>query len=206
MATVIHASPDVFNSILFGEQHPANINYFRNQLEKLNNIIPTSEISAKVFSNVENLYNRFNSDEVNRLTKAALRGAAGLFLPNQIQYLNTIGNLQNAPVVMQRWIMANPIVREQYHKQKCEGYGDSYVDMEPNSIGIDHYDYRRVNTGIIKETETGWMCTTHFDELKENDRPLDVLEKDDILNTWDIIEMFMRAKHEDPTSPWNNKL
>ena len=39
MATVIHASPDVFNSILFGEQHPANINYFRNQLEKLNNIL-----------------------------------------------------------------------------------------------------------------------------------------------------------------------
>ena len=75
MATVIYANPDVFNSILFGEQHPANINYFRNQLEKLNNIIPTSDISARVFSNVENLYNRFNSDEVNRLTKAALRGA-----------------------------------------------------------------------------------------------------------------------------------
>ena len=52
--------------------------------------------------------------------------------------------------------MAQPDIRSLYHKGHCDGYSDTYVDMEPGLVGEQHYDYRRVMDGVVEETETGW--------------------------------------------------
>lgn len=199
MVAVVYGGDHVFNALVSGEQHPNNSNYFRNQLESVSTAL--TDFGRSFYSNVHDLYDQFNGSEAMRLARDALRSVKGIFIENTIQYITDINSFQSAPTVMQRWIMANPVVREPYHQQKCCGYAGSYVDVSPGVIGEQHYDYRRVMTGVVQDTEDSWFVKFYPDEIHEGDRELHHDEKFTILDTWSIADMFMKKGEEDPTSP-----
>jgi hypothetical protein len=149
------------------------------------------------------VFERYNGAEALRAAKAAIRSVQFCFQEDVIRPLYDIGAIQQAPLSMQRWIMASPDVREFYHQQRCEGYADTYIDMEPKSIGIDHSDYRKVMSGVIQECEEGdfdWKTVIYF-EGDDNDVRLSLSEKVDVLSVWSMIKSMMRPGNEDPTSP-----
>jgi hypothetical protein len=153
------------------------------------------------------MHEYFNGSEAMRLAQAAINRAGSVFQADTIRDLYQIGELQNAPLVMQRFIMANPVVRDLYHQQRCDGYSDTYLDMEPGAVGLAHYDYRRVITGMVMEDEEhGWKIVHCLDELKEGDRPLQIEEKDIVLSVWDVVEARIREGKDDPTSPTGGSL
>jgi hypothetical protein len=117
-----------------------------------------------------------------------------------------MGAMQQAPVVMQRWIMAEPTVRTLYHKQECDGFSDTYKDMSPGIVGEQHYDYRRVMDGVIQEDGDSWCAKFYMDDLVEGDTPLIFRDKMDILSTWERVTMYIAAGDEDPTSTTADKL
>lgn len=210
MINVVYGGADAFDALAYGiDQNPANTNYFQRQIESISNTL--TDVGQSFFSNTQQLYNQVNNSETMRIARAAVRTAKSLFQPNQILSIFDIHQMQNAPIVMQRWIMANPVVREQYHKQLIDGYSDSYIDVAPNVIGENHYDYRRVMDSIIQETitddgEDSWSVKFYPDEIFEGDKELSHDEKVDILSTWNIAEMFINAGKSDPTSPWDSKM
>ena len=103
--------------------------------------------------------------------------------------------------------MANPVVRQTYHEQKCDGYSDTYIDNQPSAIKETHYDYRRVMDGVVVDKDNdGWSVKFYPDDLHDGDRELVHGEKVDILHSWDIIEMFMKAGDKDPTSQYGAAL
>lgn len=136
------------------------------------------------------------------------RAVKNITHPNNIVRYQSIAEIQAATPLMQRYLMANPPIRGMYHRQQCDGYSDSYVDLEPGLIGMDHYEYRRVVNGIAIEDplNPGTIYIPEiFESLLEEDRELDTEEKFDILDGWDIAAMAARLG-VDPTDVHNGEL
>lgn len=203
---IIDGGDVAFDALAYGVDRPVNtMQYFQ---QEINNISQTLTDAGKgFFSNVRELYNDINNSETLRLARSAIQSAVTLFKPDTIMPLISIEQFQTASLQMQRWIMANPVVRERYHAQKIDGYSDSYVDMQPGLSGENQYDYRRVMDCVVQEDQDdSWFVKYYLDDLHEGDKELTPDEKSDILRTWDLAELFIRAGDRDPTSPYGSKM
>jgi len=200
---VINAeSPSSFDYLVFPEQNVMNQNYILAQLSNFNSTL--NDVGRSFIEASRNIYNKVNDSNAIRLARNAVRMAKGLFHPNDIVPLESLDELRTAQPMMQRYMMANPYIREQYQKQKCDGYSDTYYDVEPGMVKDDHYDYRRVMNGVIQviddpDSPLDWVSKTYIEELHEGDRDLLVDEQFTILSNWELAKLFMEAD-SDPTS------
>lgn len=203
---IIDGGEAAWGAVAFGEHNPINLNYFRNQLQQVSTGL--SDYARSFYHNTQELVDKFTNSEALRTVRNALKSAAMLFNDDIIKSIYDMENLQTASFKMQRWIMANPSVREMYQDQKCDGYSDTYVDLYPKTIGDAHYDYRRVMNGVVViDAETGQdSYKIYYEDLVEGDRELSHDEKDSILTTWEIVEMFMKKGAQDPTSQYGASL
>jgi len=205
MATFVQGGSAVFDSLAYGDQHPATQEFLQNQCNTSSHVL--TEAGARFMSGVTDLYNRVSGDGAIRIAKAAARSVQSIWNSDIIVELTTIGRLQHARPVMQRWIMAEPTVRNLYHQQRVDGYSGSYVDVNPGLVGEDHYDYRRATDGLVTEREDGiWQAECYFDELLPDDTDLILDEQIEIQSTWAALVDSLRAGKEDPTSVWNADL
>lgn len=200
MGVIIDVPEAGLDLALYGDKSNILINYLWNQLQQIPQQF--NEFSNRVYEQISNAYNFFTDKLVqygirNSLNKTSLK------IENE--YIHEIINFedfQNANITMQRWIMANPIVREQYLKNNIEGYGDSYTNLHGNTIGLNNYDYRRVMDKVIDENEVDErFVIRYFDEpLLIGDRELNHYEKVQILNTWRAAEWLMEVSKFDFTA------
>lgn len=205
MINVIHSNdPNVaFNTLLFPDQNNANQTYIQDQLNNFSNTI--TDVGKTWLSGVNDLYESINSSHAAQVARSAIRSAAGMF-NNRVVELNTIYDFQMAKPIMQRWVMANPVVRERFQQQTCAGYVDTYVDVEPGRISENHYDYRQVMTGVVQEDVDGEFVRFYSQDTKEGDTLLQHSDKVTILKAWELAEMFMKEGHKDPTGSVGSNL
>ncbi len=208
MALVITGDANAFNALVYGqERHPGTVAYLQNQLSSFTGAL--TDFGKEFVARAAAVYDTFNSAEAMRSARAAIRRFDALFMPDRIQYIDKIGHLQNAPMTMQRWVMAHPGTRELYHKQLIDGYSDTFIDHYHNRTKFEHYDWRLLNNGMMQEVKTADMdghVTYHFlAEVQEGDRELTMDEKTDVLNTWDVQEIYIEQGVEDFTSKAGNK-
>lgn len=193
-----------FDHLIFPQQHYNNLNYFRNQVEQFSNTL--TDYGRQFIERARDIYISINDSEAIRKAKAVLRYAKGVFNPTHIVPLESLEDLRAAQPIMQRYIMAQPDIRNLYHSQRCDGYSDTYTDMHPGKVGDDHYDYRRVMQDVVQVTDEGWVAKSYVEDLLEGDRELDFDEQINILRTWEIIQMFAEAAKADPTSLFNGEI
>lgn len=201
---IINGGSIAWDAIAYGEQNSLNVDYFKNQLQNIGNNL--NERVMGYYHDAQQIFHSFTNNDVLRTMRNAMKSASLLFQENIIKTIDTMDEIQNASLQMQRWIMANPVVREMYHQQRCDGYSDTYVDLQPNKIADNHYDYRRVMDGIFVSENNEDKFTIYMEDLHEGDRELILSEQNDILTTWNIIEMFMSQGLKDPTSQYNANL
>lgn len=206
---VVHAGDtSSFDYLIFPNQNPANQISIQNQLQQFSQTL--TDTGRKFLEASATIYQQIHDSDVARMARAALRSAKGIFHPNQIMDLETLEELQSAQVMMQRYIMAQPDIRGLYNAQRCDGYSDTYVDIDPGAILDSHYDYRRVMDTVIQEEGEGesysWFTRMYCEDLLEGDRELDFEERVSILGTWDVLKMFVQAGKEDPTNAWGGNL
>lgn len=204
---IIEGGDYVFDALAYGiDRAPETTHYFSQEINKITDTL--TDAGRGFFGNVKSIYESINNSDVVRAARAALQSAATLFTPNIIMPFTTIEQFQTAGPEMQRWAMASPVAREKYHAQLIDGYSDSYIDLYPQDIGETHYDYRRVMDGVIQENEEEetWSVKFFPDELVAGDKELSHDEKVDIIKTWDLMEMFIRAGDKDPTSVYGSKM
>lgn len=211
MARVIVGGQDHFNAFAFPERHQGTMRYLEEQYNR--GMEHLTEAGRAFMERGRQVYEKYNSSAALRKARAAVRQVRNMFRNKAIKPLNTLDELQSAGPVMQRYLMANPVVRERYHQQRCDGYSDTYTDMSPSDIGESHYDYRRVMTGVVQDLpvgddgeEQGWHVKIYLDPLEEGDRELDLEERVDVLSAWDVMNSFMAKGKEDPTSPFGSML
>lgn len=204
MVQVLTGPVESFDMLLYPEQSMQNQQYIQNQLNQINTTL--SDIGQKFMQGATELYNRINDSDIVRRAKAAIRMAQSSFHPNQIRSLETLEDLQAASLVMQRWIMAQPDLRALHQRHLVEGYSDTYVDIHKDTIAESHYDYRRVMDGVIREEEDGWVSRQYIEDLLKGDRDLVFDEQVDILKTWQIVEMYAKARKADPSNPFGGDM
>ena len=202
---IVQGGQAAFNALAFGSKPPELRSFFEERLQSINAGI--GGYSEKFKARANEMFNSFHGDRVVQIAKAALNQVRGFFKPDEIVNLTTIEDLQVAQATMRRMVMANPVVRELYHKQRCDGYSDSYVDADPGKIGWDHYDYCRVMTGIVEVTDESWKFTSVAHDQRPGDSELDFHDQFSIVaQTWPSLEAIMAQAAKDPTSEWNNDL
>lgn len=205
MPMIIEGGNDVFAELWGGSRSAADMNFFASSAQMATAML--SGANTRFAEMTSALIEKVQSSDAARVVKAALRAVGSMWDEDIIHELRTIGQIQHAGITMQRYIMANPMVRDLYHNQLCDGYSETYVDSSPGVIGEKHYDYRRVMNGIVVECEErGWYSETWLDDVHDNDRELELVEQIDILNTWERVEYHLKRKAEDPTSKWCNNL
>lgn len=205
MANVIYGGVGAFDSVAYGEQSYGNTLYFQSQVEAARNVV--DQFGKQLFSSAEALYERYNGADAVRAAKAAVRAVTNMFMINKIQPLRTIGNLQQAPLVMQNLLMVSPLVRALNQQQRIDGYSSTYIDPYPSLPTEEHPVYQELMNGIVQEDEDGnSFHTTYMLDLDDNVRPMTFDDQVDVLTTQEIMEAFIKAGLDDPTSPYNTKL
>ncbi len=171
-----------------------------NYIKDIGNVVPDF---AK---DLQNRYRDFLDGNSMRYVKNLKSRINGLWNTNSIKYLATIEEIQQATPIMQKWIMAHPVLRDRYLNNAISAYDGSYVNKEVTGSGSRDYDYRRVMDGIT-HLKDGICSYSNYIEKVNDEDILSVLEKTKILATWDIIDShFENGDNIDPTSPWNEFL
>jgi hypothetical protein len=197
-----------FRAIAYGyEKHPGTLSFIESTMNNVSNVLTAG--GQTFLSNARTIYDNLNGSYAMQLARAAINKVGNMFTRTDIHEIREIDRMQNANLIMQRYIMANPEVRGMFQSQLCNGYSDTYVDMEPGKIGENHYDYRRVMNGIVKEDKADdgeYMSSYYLDELAEGDRELMHDEQVSIMKTWEEISYLMKHGKSDPTDPLNGSL
>lgn len=209
MALVITGDAGVFNALVYGqERHPGTMAYLNQQMQSFQGAL--TDFGKQFASAAQATFEAFNGADAIRAARAAIRRFDSLFLPDRIQYLGNIGHIQNAPLAMQRWIMAQDDLRKLYHEQRVDGYSDTYIDHYWNRRNFEHYDWRLIHNGQAMEVKTedfdGHVYHHFLAEVEDGDRALTHDEQVDILNTHDVVKAIVQIGQEDPTSKCGNKM
>lgn len=125
---------------------------------------------------------------------------------NNIHFCNNLDLIQTANPVMQRYIMAEPRLRDMYLNQTVEGYAGSYENYHGDAIGINHYDYRRVTDGMLLVKDDHFEWNDFYENVPDNDKELTMFEKVDVIRTWNLVNIALDENEMDPTSPIGNLL
>lgn len=200
MALSMSGSDADFDALVYGQPHPGTLNFIQSTLQNATQHV--SEASQQFFQRAHQAYDYFHGHEAVRRSRAALRRAGALFVPDDIRELETLGQIQAAQDRMRRYIMADPYIRGQYQAQRIEGYSDKYMDVQPEAIGEDHYDYQRLMDGLVREDDEGRMYYVVHYGIDDGDQMLSHEEQLDILNTQARVRYYIKKGKEDPTSIW----
>lgn len=205
MSLISYGTTADFEAQWYGIPDQQAIQYMEQDRQRfLSNLLPTSQTIFKGLT--DGIFGAIDYQEAFRRGRAFGRRVATLFMADEIQQFSKIAEFQHAPPVMQRWIMAEPTVRQLYLDQKVDGYSDTYTTTDHN-VGMMHEDYQKVIDGVYREDENGDIVITEFYNLYEEDeRPLDLMEQVDILNTWDMLKSYLAKGGDDPTSKYNASL
>jgi hypothetical protein len=189
MGQVITIPEGGMDLVLYGDKRGVITNYLYNQLQQL----PASltDFGRSVYNGVVNSYNYMTDVFTQSNILNQLNNQNVSVLNNYVQECLDFQSLQNANLTMQRYIMANPTIRQPYIDQNCDGYSSSYVDIFKGQIGKDHYDYRRVTDGMLMSTEDGFEINYYDETLEVGDKELDFVDKCRVLASWDATDWIV---------------
>lgn len=189
-----------FDALIYPEKHPGTIDYLRNQFTHYSDTL--NQAGKQFLQRGAAIVETFNNSEALRFARSVVQNTFGntQIENNIILSIFELEKFQSASLNMQRWIMANPTVRNLYHNQKCDGFSATYIDVENKKVAENHYDWRRVNNGIMHIEKDNWTVTQYFEDLKEGDRDLLIEEQTAILRTWNSLDFLLALGEGDPTS------
>lgn len=78
---------------------------------------------------------------------------AGTHLSEDVIMPYSVDNLGDANLIMQRYIMSNPVISELDRKGLCFGFADTYINLEPDTYGEERLDYQTVMDGVYRLEE-----------------------------------------------------
>ncbi len=205
--SVITGDSSVVDALLFGLPTQATSEFVQREFDRFANSA-IGDFGKQLVTQARSLYERFTNSSVVSMMQAALNQTRAIAMPDTIYRFDRMEDFQIAQPMMQTFIMANPVVRQLYHEQRCDGYSDSYVDQHPGKIGENHVHWQMVNNGrVVDEGDNGISWTNYSGAFNDNGGlHLHSIQAHTILATWRGLEELIAKGEFDPTSPWNGKL
>ena len=205
MAVMISGDNSVFNALVYGAGNQSGREYMAMLNQQFMQCL-TPDL-YNYYSNIGNtVYAGIDQTEAMNRLRMVGGQFMNMFQPDMVAYLQTMEQMQMAGLSMQRWIMANPQVRELYQQGVINGYSESYYDWEPNRNGAQQFDYRIVTNGVWVEDASGNYSMTDWNHGGPDTEELTFEEQHCIMKTWDNVLRQMELRQKDPTSVWNNDM
>lgn len=204
-STYVNSARHQYDALLYGAQNPAMVDYLYGQLDQS---AATMGYTPEYYNQMRGMLDQYNSAYVierSRQIAAELTEGSTLDV-GIIRSYSELLQFQEASVTMQRWIMANPVVRQAWMDGTIDGYSDTYHDAFPKTIAEDHHDWRLVNDGMLVVEENDWYTQHFFQDRYGEDRELSHEEKIDILDSWNVVEMLVAMGKADPTDVYGGSL
>lgn len=197
----------VSDALVFGIPDQKTQSFFENKINQIRGTNHLMGFSENMLSMCKKVADTISIENIKETSKKIIKKIDNFLRPNIVNELRRLEDFQVAGPMMQRFIMANPVVRQRYHEQRLDGYSDSYVDYEPNKIGEEHTDYRLVMSGIQQiDNDGNSYSVDYYQNLDTDDLTLSSMDKFDILSSWINIENILAEEVYDPTSPWGDEL
>ena len=186
-------------ALLYKQPDPSVQEYIRNNIAHA--VEATRSIGNSFINTVESMYNKFNNSEVMNVAKMILYNA-GTHLSQDVIIPYNYNNVHNANLLMQRYVLVNPMVYSLYQNNMCHGYADTFIDnVDKNTLLEDRVEYQQVMDGLMQFNEDeGYVH--HYSNDSEDLCHFDKLA---ITDTWDAAVRRI-AEGIDPTDPELNDL
>lgn len=206
MAHFSYAGENTFNAIASGGVNRGLHQIIAGRLDSMATTM--GNVGSGWLQSARDMFEQYDINRVERSVDLFKQQNEALWTPNDIRPLVGIEALQTASHMMQRWIMANPLIRKQWQAGRCEGYGADYVDLDPGLHTSQQRDYCKAMNGMGEYTDSGDLtCTTYSDAYDDNGQEeLSFREQQDIMTTWDEVQYFFGQADQDPTSQTGGKL
>jgi hypothetical protein len=191
-----------FDALLYPPKSDSSIQYLQAQFQQLSPML--NDLQVEFYRQAQQQFETSNSEAAREYARqvAAQSFAHGHVQTEHITPLCYIDDFQNATTTMQRWMMANPETRRWRNEQRCDGWSSTYVDHEPERMGMAHFDYRRVVSDVLLEEPGGGYVVTHISEcIPDHERELSLREQRDVIAAWHCLDTLMARLCEDPTDP-----
>jgi hypothetical protein len=191
---VIEGGDESFRAMVYGTVNNGVREYLKNNM---NNVLEnTANLSKSFIDNTKALYEKYSSTEaINRAKGYLYNIGTKHFKEDVIQYLN-YNNVQDANLIMQRYIMAEPTVFNLYKKNLCNGFQDTYLDNYDQHTKVeDTLEYQQVMDGVLQFDKDGEGYIEHISHSGDD---LDHMDKMAILDTWDNVRLLIHNQI-DPT-------
>lgn len=203
MGVAVTLSPTALRSSLFGDNSGYMSGYLQQQMDIMQNTYGNyggELMNNSLYNSLQQSYDVITNSLRTHSINQELSMANMKIVDDYFDRLTTFEEIQQANGTMQRFIMAQPDLRQAWLNKECDGYSDSYIDIDPGSVGDDHYDYRRVMDGVTQIDENGDSYFMIYDEdLYEGDTDLDFEAQCKILDTWSAIKNIMDTSTYDMT-------
>lgn len=185
---------------LFGKPLQATQDYVASTVQNYVQSLGSAAVGLQ--NQIMNRFHEISSNTVVQQISNMRSRLNSLWQTNSIRPLSTVNAIQQAPLEMQRWVMAEPTIRASWNREGCSGYDGNYVDVRPGGVGKSHYDYRRVMNGVIEDGK----YTNYHEVLITQDDVLNIIEKAAIKHTWKVINDALEESNVDITSPYNEMM
>lgn len=164
---------DVFDAQLYGAPSQESVNQFREATQRVAQFIPNhfKHVHQRVVERVDKLAD-FDYQHAMRVAAAHVASA---WEGDHIRHLRTVEDLQAAAPVNIRWNMAEPTYRALYQQGQANGYGEDYNDTQPDAIGNNHIDYKRVTHGQWIEDDDECTMVMYDSDVTHDEAEEDIL-------------------------------
>lgn len=197
MGIVVDVPQAGMDYVLYGDKSNLISGYLYNQLQALPKAF--NAFSERVYNNLTTSYNFINDKLTQYGIMNQIQSNGVKIVDNYFEQLTTFQQLQNANLVMQRWVMANPQMKELYNNQNLDGYSDTFKNVSGKGVGESDYNYRMVMDGVVTPTDDGFIIKNYLEDHLLGDKELSTFEKTKILNTWDAIDWILETSKYDFT-------
>lgn len=186
-------------ALLYKQPTEQIMNYVNAGLNKLKEYGNT--LSEGFKNAINTVYNQYWSDGVLDATNWLINNIGStkqdVIYPVQYETFNT------ANLLMQRYIMAYPELNILAKRNMCNGFQDTYFNIEPETYGEERYEYQRVMDGILQYDKDEVPYVKYYSN--SDNVELTLPEKLSVLETWNNVARLI-AEGKDPSDPLLNDL
>lgn len=198
MSGIIDGGRLAFRAMAFGRPSQQKIEFLQRQFDDPSRALNFANRSF--FERSRQLFENNFSEDVMYQYDRVLESHNRTWDEDSIRPLRTLEDFQFAKPQMQRWMMANPRLRQLQRQGRIGGWAGSYFDHSPKIDPRKHHDYRKVMSGLEQEDENGeTVFITYMDEELPGDSPLYFTDKKIIRSAWEEMEHLLDTQRKDPT-------
>lgn len=192
----IMGGKSAMDALLYKAPDTGFLNYLQNNIQQAYNA--TVNYSNQFKDAVVGLFNKANSQEVINAGKMLLFNT-GTHVSQDVVYTVPYDNIQSANLRMQQYIMSNLEIQQLYNRNMCNGFSDTYINLEPDNKGKDRYDYMGIMSGVLDfdNEDNGVIRHYSFNNETNNDE-ITIYERISVLDTWDNVRRRVEEGY-DPT-------